>query len=103
MKFRPLATARQELAHKFSSLLYSPSASVGDDYHRWYYHTHVYNSTTWMGDKTQKSASDMWNYQEILFSLKPSLLIEFGTFHGGSALFLPASCARSANRSGCFP
>ncbi len=87
MKFRPLATARQELAHKFSSLLYSPSASVGDDYHRWYYHTHVYNSTTWMGVATQKSVSDMWNYQEILFSLKPSLLIEFGTFHGGSALF----------------
>ena len=30
---------------------------------------------------------DMWNYQEILFSLKPSVVIEFGTWHGGSALF----------------
>jgi cephalosporin hydroxylase len=29
----------------------------------------------------------MWNYQEILFELKPSLVIEFGTNHGGSALF----------------
>jgi cephalosporin hydroxylase len=29
----------------------------------------------------------MWNYQEILFGLKPSLVIEFGTCCGGSAMF----------------
>lgn len=29
----------------------------------------------------------MWNYQEILVSLRPSLIVEFGTWHGGSALF----------------
>jgi cephalosporin hydroxylase len=29
----------------------------------------------------------MWNYQEILFELKPSLVIEFGSARGGSALF----------------
>jgi len=29
----------------------------------------------------------MWNYQEILSSLKPSVVIEFGTRYGGSALF----------------
>ncbi len=40
-----------------------------------------------MGIPTQKSVSDMWNYQEIIFSLKPSLIIEFGTAAGGSALF----------------
>jgi cephalosporin hydroxylase len=40
-----------------------------------------------MGVDCWKSVSDMWNYQEILFELKPSLLIEFGTAHGGSALF----------------
>jgi len=40
-----------------------------------------------MGVDCQKSVSDMWNYQEILFDLKPSLVIEFGTCHGGSALF----------------
>jgi len=29
----------------------------------------------------------MWNYQEILVSLKPSVIIEFGSCRGGSALF----------------
>jgi cephalosporin hydroxylase len=29
----------------------------------------------------------MWNYQEILAELKPSLVVEFGTNAGGSALF----------------
>jgi cephalosporin hydroxylase len=33
----------------------------------------------------------MWNCQEILFDLKPSLVIEFGTCNGGSALFFAGS------------
>jgi cephalosporin hydroxylase len=40
-----------------------------------------------MGVAVQKSVSDLFNYQEILFELKPSLVIEFGTNHGGSALY----------------
>jgi len=56
-------------------------------YHLWYYNTDVWQQTTWMGVQTYKSPMDMWNYQEILFSLKPSVVIEFGTWHGGSALF----------------
>ncbi len=56
-------------------------------YHLWYYNTGVWQQTTWMGVQTYKSPMDMWNYQEILFSLKPSVVIEFGTWKGGSALF----------------
>jgi len=56
-------------------------------YHLWYYNTSVWQQTTWMGVQTYKSPMDMWNYQEILFSLKPSVVIEFGTWQGGSALF----------------
>jgi cephalosporin hydroxylase len=56
-------------------------------YHLWYYNTGVWQQTTWMGVQTYKSPMDMWNYQEILFSLKPSVIIEFGTWQGGSALF----------------
>lgn len=40
-----------------------------------------------MGVGTLKSPMDMWNYQEILVELQPSLIIEFGTWYGGSALF----------------
>ncbi|HEY2235391.1 MAG TPA: CmcI family methyltransferase [Candidatus Angelobacter sp.] len=56
-------------------------------YHLWYYKTGVWQQTTWMGVHTLKSPMDMWNYQEILVSLQPSLIIEFGTHQGGSALF----------------
>jgi cephalosporin hydroxylase len=66
---------------------YQPTGSEPEEYHKWFYNTGVFNKTTWMGVMCQKSASDMWNYQEILFDLKPSVVIEFGTNHGGSALF----------------
>ena len=67
-------------------------------YHFWYYHNAVWDRTSWMGINTQKVSSDMWNYQEILFSLRPSLLIEFGTCRGGSALFF-ASVTRQIGSS----
>jgi cephalosporin hydroxylase len=61
--------------------------SATEDYHRWYYDTLVWTETTFMGVPCQKSVSDMWNYHEILFELKPSIVVEFGTNAGGSALY----------------
>jgi len=42
----------------------------------------------WMGVGALKYPCDLWNYQEILFRVKPDLLIETGTHMGGSALFM---------------
>ena len=72
--------------------------SAGTRYHLWYYRNRVWDTTTWAGVKTLKSPSDMWNYQEILFSLRPSLVIEFGTRFGGSALFFAAVMRQLGNR-----
>jgi cephalosporin hydroxylase len=58
-----------------------------EEYHRWYYDSQVWKSTTFLGHRCLKSVSDMWNYQEIIFELNPSLIVEFGTHSGGSALF----------------
>ena len=78
----------RQLASGVAGVLYRPTDAVAAEYHKWYYGTLVWNiKTTWMGVRCQKSVSDMWNYQEILFELKPSLVIEFGTRFGGSALF----------------
>jgi cephalosporin hydroxylase len=66
---------------------YQPAGSESEEYHKWYFNAMVWKTTSWMGVECWKSVSDMWNYQEILFELKPSLIIEFGTAHGGSALF----------------
>lgn len=70
-----------------SIFLYQPTGSESDEYHKWYYNTFVWNKTTWLGVDCWKSVADMWNYQEILIDLKPSLIIEFGSNRGGSALF----------------
>ncbi len=72
--------------------------SAATRYHLWYYRNAIWNTTTWAGVKTLKSPSDMWNYQEILSSLKPSLVIEFGTRCGGSALFFAAVMRQIGNR-----
>ncbi|MCR9106085.1 MAG: cephalosporin hydroxylase family protein [Gammaproteobacteria bacterium] len=57
------------------------------EYHKWYYDTEVWEGVRFHGVVTNKSVSDMWNYQEILFELKPALIVEFGTRFGGSALY----------------
>jgi len=72
--------------------------SAGTRYHLWYYRNRIYNTTTWVGVKTLKTPTDMWNYQEILHSLEPALVIEFGTRYGGSALFLAVVMRQIGNR-----
>lgn len=58
-----------------------------DAYHRWYYDSRVWRTVSFLGVPCQKSVSDLWNYQEILFQLKPSLIVEFGVYSGGSSLY----------------
>jgi len=47
----------------------------------------TYNSTYWLGTPAQKCPLDMWSFQEILYETKPDVLVEMGTFKGGSAYF----------------
>jgi len=42
----------------------------------------------WMGIPTLKNPLDAWIYQELLFDVRPELIIEIGAFKGGSTLFL---------------
>ena len=84
---KPSVLVKKRAATFLARYFYQPTGSEPEEYHKWYYNTFVWKKTTWMGIDCWKSVSDMWNYQEILFELKPSLVIEFGTAHGGSALF----------------
>jgi len=47
----------------------------------------TYQSTYWLGVHTQQSPLDMWVFQEILYETRPDVLVETGTFKGGSAYF----------------
>jgi cephalosporin hydroxylase len=65
-----------------------------DSFTKLYYHARprIWNNTFWFGIRVGKCPSDMWTYQEILFDVKPDVIIECGTGTGGSALFLAHHC-----------
>lgn len=48
----------------------------------------VYEKSHWMGIKAWKNPMDSWIYQEILYDVKPDVVIEIGSMEGGSTLFL---------------
>jgi cephalosporin hydroxylase len=52
-----------------------------------YWHDYTWTTTKWLGVAAMKYPSDAWTYQEIIFETKPELIIETGTFMGGSALY----------------
>lgn len=68
--------------------------SVVDDFHRLYYARleRTWTHTYWMGIATLKCPLDLWIYQEILHEVRPDLVVECGTYRGGSALFLASIC-----------
>ncbi len=41
----------------------------------------------WMGVETLKNPLDCWIYQEMLHEIRPDVLIEIGSYNGGSTLF----------------
>lgn len=47
----------------------------------------TYNNTCWLGVPAQKCPLDMWVFQEILQETRPDVIVETGTFKGGSAYF----------------
>jgi len=66
-------------------------------FHRLYYDgtagkQRPYENTAWMGVPCLKCPMDLWAYQEILFEIRPDLIIETGTYMGGSALFFAHLC-----------
>lgn len=83
----PAGLGRRLATGVLAPYFYQPTGSEAEEYHKWYFNTMVWKKTTWMGVTCWKSAFDLWLYQEILVDLKPSLVIEFGTNAGGSALY----------------
>lgn len=52
-----------------------------------YFRSGAFEHTHWMGHKAAKCPMDMWAYAELMHALQTDLVIETGTWHGGSALF----------------
>jgi len=61
-----------------------------DAFHKLYYP--FFGDTRWLGLPTAKCPMDLFVYQEMIFELQPDLIIEGGTFAGGSAVFMASVC-----------
>jgi cephalosporin hydroxylase len=81
-KRKQLSESEQEQTiDKFHRLYYSSGSSGG-----------TWQNTFWLGVPTFKYPHDLWVYQEIIFEVRPDLIVETGTASGGSALFLACMC-----------
>ena len=68
-----------------------------DQFHKLYYNAAyaegaTWANTSWLGVRTHKCPLDLWVYQEILFEVRPDVIVESGTEWGGSALFFASVC-----------
>ncbi len=61
--------------------------SAAENFHRQYYDSRVWMNTTWLGVPIEKCPLDLQVFQEIIWEVKPDLIVEAGTYKGGSALF----------------
>ncbi|NUO78831.1 class I SAM-dependent methyltransferase [candidate division KSB1 bacterium] len=63
--------------------------AISNQFHKLYYHSpfRPWLNTHWLGIPILKCPLDVWIYQEIIHETKPDVIIECGTYKGGSALF----------------
>jgi cephalosporin hydroxylase len=57
------------------------------DFGRVYYSSRAYSKVTWRGVQLLKYPTDLWVYGELLWKVRPELVIETGTYVGGATLF----------------
>lgn len=92
--FRPVSRAFTRLWQPHSQPVGEPPEAVRDairdQFQLLYYHVSMktWKDTWYRGFPTYKCPTDMWVYQELIDTLRPGLVVETGTFRGGSALFI---------------
>jgi cephalosporin hydroxylase len=74
----PLSAAEADVVRAFHDLYYTRWLKGGGDT----------INLSWFGHQTVKCPLDLWLYQELLVRTRPDVVVETGTYHGGSALYL---------------
>lgn len=60
---------------------------LSHEFCRRYLESGVWMWTTWLGTQVCKCPLDLWLYQELITRQRPDVIIETGTWAGGSALY----------------
>jgi cephalosporin hydroxylase len=94
MPFRAELAARVDLAIRERGWRDPIVRQVVGQFHRIYYAAsrRTWGNTYWRGVRVLKCPLDLWVYQEILHEVRPDLIVESGTKHGGSAYYLASIC-----------
>jgi cephalosporin hydroxylase len=71
-------------------IIYDQRKNCSSYFHQEFYHTQF--NTLWLGIPAMKNPLDFWVYQQIIYEIKPDIIIECGTAYGGSALFFANIC-----------
>ena len=85
--YRNRASAKSGISHH-SQMDYSERFQM--TLREWLIYHHkdiVYDKCTWMGVRALKNPFDAWIYQEIIYEVKPDVIVEIGSAEGGSTLF----------------
>lgn len=81
INFKSEQEIKSDIINKFHKIYYKAGFVGG-----------TWQDTYWLGTLILKYPSDLWIYQEIIYKLKPDIIIECGTYKGGSAFFLATIC-----------
>lgn len=73
----PLSDVEREIVDRFHKLYYERWLAGGDTI-----------NLSWLGYQILKCPLDLWVYQELIVRNRPDLVIEAGTYRGGSALYI---------------
>ena len=74
----PLSSEEAEVVRRFHDLYYRRWSVGGADT----------INLSWFGYETLKCPLDLWVYQELLVRTRPDVVVETGTWYGGSALYI---------------
>jgi cephalosporin hydroxylase len=90
-----LVLAQRQMMHRLH-VSASDEEAIVRQFNRLYYDSHLlgktWGDTHWLGHQLMKAPTDLWLYQEILHKVRPDLIIETGTYKGGSAYYLASLC-----------
>ena len=82
---RALTAARFRLDRRLDRLAVARAHDV-------LYLSDAWTKATWLGAQALKNPLDLWVYQEIMAETRPELVVETGTYRGGSAFYLASVC-----------
>ena len=77
------------IAFRIGKLLDRAAVSRANDV---LYLSDAWTETSWLGAQALKNPLVLWVYQEIMVETRPELIVETGTYRGGSAFYLASIC-----------